>query len=80
MMYKVIVAFRDLQTDKHYKVGDVFPAESVSAKRLEELASGKNKAGKALIQKVEEPVEAEPIEETPEEKPKKATKRKSAKK
>lgn len=56
-MYKVISYFTDLQDFNHpYKVGDEFPrlGLKVSDKRLEELASNKNKQGKPLIQKVEE--------------------------
>lgn len=57
MSYKVIHYFTDLQDFSHpYKVGDKFPrlGLKVSDKRLEELASSKNKQGKPLIQKVEE--------------------------
>lgn len=57
MSYKVIHYFTDLQDFNHpYKVGDTFPrlGLKVSDKRLDELASGKNKQGKPLIEKVEE--------------------------
>lgn len=57
MSYKVIHYFTDLQDFNHpYKVGDKFPrlGLKVSDKRLEELASNKNKQGKPLIEKVEE--------------------------
>lgn len=57
MSYKVIHYFTDLQDFNHpYKVGDEFPrlGLKVSDKRLEELASSKNKQGKPLIEKVEE--------------------------
>ena len=57
-MYKVISYFTDLQDFNHpYKVGDKFPRLGlrVSDKRLEELASNKNRQGKPLIKKVEEP-------------------------
>ena len=57
-MYKVISYFADLQDFNHpYKVGDEFPrlGLKVSDKRLEELASNKNRQGKPLIKKVEEP-------------------------
>lgn len=57
-MYKVISYFTDLQDFNHpYKVGDDFPrlGLKVSDKRLEELASNKNKQGKPLIKKVKEP-------------------------
>ena len=57
MSYKVIHYFTDLQDFNHpYKVGDEFPrlGLKVSDKRLEELASNKNKQGKPLIKKMEE--------------------------
>ncbi|WP_330948897.1 hypothetical protein [Virgibacillus sp. MG-45] len=55
--YVVIHYFEDLQDESRpYNVGDVFPVEGkkVSKKRINELASAKNKQGKALIEKVEE--------------------------
>lgn len=58
MSYKVIHYFEDLQDFNHpYKVGDEFPrlGLKVSDNRLEELASNKNKQGKPLIKKAEEP-------------------------
>ena len=66
-MYRVIKAFTDLQDKKYaYKAGDIFPREgvTVSADRLEELSSNKNKRGIPLIEEVkkeatEKPVEAE---------------------
>lgn len=61
-MYKVISYFTDLQDSNHpYKVGDEFPrlGLKVSDKRLEELASNKNRQGKPLIKKVEEPKQDE---------------------
>ncbi|APC48296.1 hypothetical protein BME96_09005 [Virgibacillus halodenitrificans] len=58
MKYKVLHYFEDLQDDnKPYNEGDVFPRpanKKVTKKRLQELASAKNKQGKALIEKVEE--------------------------
>ena len=86
-MYRAVVYFTDLQDNGHaYDVGDIFPREGVevSAERLEELSSSKNKRGKALIELVKEkaskaadetasePVEAE---DEPAEKPKKKTKK-----
>lgn len=77
-MFKVIVRFKDLQDKAHlYEVGDVYPRTGYtpSAKRIEELASKKNKRNTALIQEVEEP-KADPVEEpqaTAAEKPKKTT-------
>ena len=68
-MYKVIEYFEDLQdNNRPYNVGDVYPAEglSVSEKRVEELASDKNRRKKPLIEVVEEKLKkkkAKPIEE-----------------
>lgn len=56
-MYRVIVAFNDLQNDgQRYEVGDVFPKENVlvSDERFEELATTKNRRRIVLIEKVEE--------------------------
>ena len=56
-MYKVIEYFEDLKdNDRPYNVGDVYPAEglSVSEKRLEELASNRNRRKKPLIEAFEE--------------------------
>ena len=55
-MYKVIVRFKDLQDDNHvYLVGDTFPRKGaeVSAKRISELSTKKNRRGIALIEEVE---------------------------
>lgn len=68
--YKVIVQFADLQDNGHiYNIGDDFPRKGkrrVSAERIYELASYKNKIGKPLIRKI---VETEEVEEneTPDE-------------
>lgn len=62
MSYKVIHYFTDLQDFNHpYRVGDTFPREGmkVSDKRLEELASNKNKQKKPLIELVKENVVSE---------------------
>ena len=67
-MYKVIVAFRDLQDKKRYAVGDIY-----TGNRAKELASNKNKAKMPLIEEVPEPKTEEPeevedvveVEETP---------------
>lgn len=51
-MYKVIVRFTDLQDGGHvYNVGDVFPRSgvSVSAERLEELSTDRNRRHVAVI-------------------------------
>ena len=86
-MYRVVEYFTDLQDNGHaYNVGDIFPREGVevSAERLEELSSSKNKRGKALIELVKEkaskaadetasePVEAEDEAEKPKKKSKKS--------
>lgn len=60
-MYKVIVYFEDIQDKRHkYRVGDTFPRSglTVSDKRLDELATNKNKRGIPLIMWVDE--EAKP--------------------
>ena len=57
-MYKVIKHFTDLQDNNHpYEVGHPYPRKGleVSAERLAELASDKNKRGEPLIEKVAEP-------------------------
>ena len=54
-MYKVIVAFRDLQDKKRYAVGDIY-----TGNRAKELASTKNKAKMPLIEEVPEPKAEEP--------------------
>lgn len=61
-MYRVIKHFTDLQDNRYaYNPGDEFPREGlkVSKKRLNELASDKNKQGTPLIELVEEPKEAD---------------------
>lgn len=77
-MYTVLVAFRDLQDNHRYAVGDVYPAEGASPtkKRIEELASSNNKAKKPLIEKIPEVEEVIPEEEIKEEAPKKKSKKK----
>lgn len=59
-MYRVIKEFFDLQDGNHvYKVGDTFPHnnKTVSAKRIDELATNKNKQGIPLIEEIpEEPI------------------------
>ena len=59
-MYRVIKAFVDLQDNNHkYDVGDIYPhnKKRVSASRIKELATDKNRRGSPLIEKVEEPKE-----------------------
>lgn len=82
-MYKAIEYFTDLQDNEYeYKAGDTYPREGYepSAERIEELASDKNKRGRAVIKLVaapkkaviDEPAEA-PVEE---EQPKKRSRKK----
>ena len=57
MPYKVIEYFEDLQDNgRPYNVGDVFPADgnTVSAKRIAELASTQNRRRIPLIEEVVE--------------------------
>ena len=59
-MYRVIKYFTDLQDNDHeYNVGDIYPhnKKKVSASRIKELSTGKNRQGVPLIEKVEEPTE-----------------------
>lgn len=53
--YEVIENFRDLEEDKKYYIGDSFPKpanKTISEKRLNELASKKNKAKRPMIKEV----------------------------
>ena len=59
-MYRVIKYFSDLQDNDHeYNVGDIYPhnKKKVSASRIKELSTDKNRQGVPLIEKVEEPKE-----------------------
>lgn len=59
-MYRVIKYFTDLQDNNHeYNVGDIYPhnKKKVSASRIKELSTDKNRQGVPLIEKVEEPTE-----------------------
>lgn len=59
-MYRVIKYFTDLQDNNHeYNVGDIYPhnKKKVSASRIKELATDKNRRGVPLIEKVEAPKE-----------------------
>ena len=64
-MYRVIKYFTDLQDNDHeYNVGDIYPhnKKNVSASRIKELSTDKNRRGVPLIEKVEEPREEfEPV-------------------
>lgn len=68
--YIVIVDFIDLQDgNKEYKVGEKFPKpanKKISKKRLDELATSKNRRKQPLIEKVEEAIVQEVVEETKE--------------
>ena len=85
MTYKVVKYSTDAN-DNHYayKAGDTFPRKGVevSAERIEELATDKNKRGIPLIEavkekpvKTEKPAKVETVEKA--EKPAKATPKKS---
>ena len=68
-MYKVIKFFTDLQDNRHpYNVGDVYPREgvTVSQKRLDELASDKNRQKTPLIKKVDDEPQLENFTTEPE--------------
>lgn len=74
-MYKVLEKFTDLK-DNNYKYlpGDTYPREGlvVDKARLDELASNKNKRGRAVIEMLMQP----PLEPTIEEPAKKRRGRK----
>ena len=55
-MYKVVKRFYDLKANHAYSVGDTFPHDGaeVDCKRIEELASDKNRLGVPLIEEVAE--------------------------
>ena len=60
-MYKVIVAFVDLQDNGHrYNAGDVFPRKGVEVpkQRIDKLSSDKNRRKMPLIEEVGEEAEA----------------------
>lgn len=90
-MYKAISYFKDMKDNMHpYNPGDTFPREglSVSDERINELASDKNRRGKAVIELVEdipkkkpepkEEPEAKVESETEKPKPKKRGRKKNA--
>lgn len=55
--YEVVAGFRDKEDDKEYFEGDHYPKpanKKVTQKRIKELSSKNNNAGKPLIQKIEE--------------------------
>ena len=88
-MYKAIEYFTDLKDNEYeYKAGDTYPRKGYepSEERIAELASDKNKRGRAVIELVvaskiaviDEPAEA-PVEEEKEEaeeQPKKRSRKK----
>lgn len=65
--YEVIHSFKDLKDNDYVYIADksIYPREGLklSKKRIEELASTKNKIGKVLIQKIEKD-EEKPTKET----------------
>lgn len=80
-MYRVIEKFRDL-TDRHlYETGDAFPFDGreIPGKRLEELSSSRNIAGRALISKVETSAPADVQRKEPETAKPRRTSRKTGK-
>lgn len=66
--YSVIHTFKDLKDNEHIYIEnkDFYPREGLepTKKRIEELASEKNKIGKVLIKKIEETAETEEKEKT----------------
>lgn len=86
MKYKAITYFKDSQDTFHaYHPGDEYPREGlqVSEKRLEELATDKNRRGTPVIEAIPEKKAPKaktepPTEPTEEPKPKRARKKKDA--
>lgn len=50
-MYEVIVGYTDLADGKKYKAGDRYEGKTTQ-KRIRELTTAENKAGKPLIRKI----------------------------
>ena len=77
--YEVVYPFKDLKDNNYiYKINDVYPREglTLTKKRINELASDKNRIGKTLIKKIEnetektdEPEETDETEKVDENKP-----------
>lgn len=60
-MYKAVRYFTDLQDNNYpYKAGDTFPRKGldVTAERLEELSTSKNRRGIPVIEEVKEETRA----------------------
>lgn len=70
-MYKVIIAFKDLETNHIYRAGDIYPAPNLPApsdKRIADLLSGENLRRQPLIVALPEaaaPLQGEPKEVAP---------------
>lgn len=65
MEYRAAIDFTDLQDrNRLYHAGERFPREglTVSAERLDELATDKNRAGFPLIVAIEPEAPAKPVE------------------
>lgn len=80
-MYRAITYFTDIQDSAHaYHPGDEFPRKGlqVSAERLDELSTNKNRRGKAVIELVEEPKPKAEVETEEKPKPKRTRKKKDA--
>lgn len=68
-MYRVIKMFSDLQDKEHvYHTGDSFPRDglTVSADRINELATARNRRGMPLIEAIEDMPESAEDEPSPE--------------
>lgn len=79
MKYKAVIFFKDLHDSNHaYNPGDKYPREGlqVSEKRLEELASNKNRRGVPVIEAI--PEQEKTDQEPPAEAPKKKRTKKNA--
>ena len=77
-MYKVLRYFTDLQDNNYpYKAGDAFPRKGldVTAERLKELSTAKNKRGVPVIEEIKEEAEAPKAEKPKAAKPRNSKKR-----
>ena len=71
-MYRVLTPFKDLQDDGYrYQAGDEFPRKglTVSAKRLNELLTNKNRRHMPMIEVAEEVKKAEAVKPVKEAEP-----------
>ena len=77
-MYKVLRYFTDLQDNNYpYKAGEAFPRKGldVTAERLKELSTAKNRRGVPVIEEIKEEAEQPKAEKPKAAKPRNSKKR-----